>query len=103
MSTQYFLRVDREGLRVLPAFNRDAAALARAKRARAAFQARLVETFGGYLAGECSEPGDADLHMFALLAAAEYRLERRLVGAPDSAGHVTREAVGGAPARGSRM
>lgn len=81
MSAQSFSGVDRHA-EVLPAFNRDAAALARAKRARVAFQARLVERFSNFLRGSGREPSDSDLRMFALLAAAEHQLERRLLGMP---------------------
>ncbi|MDM0121643.1 hypothetical protein [Variovorax arabinosiphilus] len=81
MSAQHFLRVDRPRLGAIPAFNRDAAALARATRARAAFQLRLVDTFRAYLAGDGSEPSDADLRTFARLAAEEHRLEQRLADA----------------------
>lgn len=81
MSAQHFLRVERPRLGAIPAFNRDAAALARATRARAAFQLRLVDTFRAYLAGDGSEPSDADLRTFARLAAEEHRLEQRLADA----------------------
>jgi hypothetical protein len=81
MSAQHFLRVERPKLGAMPAFNRDAAALARATRARAAYQLRLVDTFRAYLAGEGSEPSDADLRTFAQLAAEEHRLEQRLADA----------------------
>lgn len=78
MSAQHFLRVERPKLGAIPAFNRDAAALARATRARAAFQLRLVDTFRSYLEGDGSEPSDSELRTFALLAAEEHRLEQRL-------------------------
>lgn len=79
MSAHGFFPVDRHA-GVRPAFNRDAAALARAKRSREAFQARLVERFGNFLRGSGPEPSDSDLRTFALLASAEHQLERRLVG-----------------------
>ena len=79
MSAQVFFPLVRNaGLR--RAFNRDAAALARANRSREAFQVRLVERFGNFLRGSGQEPSDSDLRMFALLASAEHQLERRLVG-----------------------
>jgi hypothetical protein len=81
MSAQHFLRVERPKLGAIPAFNRDAAALARATRARAAFQLRLVDTFRTYLEGEGPEPSDSALRTFALLAAEEHRLEQRLANA----------------------
>lgn len=81
MSAQHFLRVERPRLGAIPAFNRDAAALARATRARAAFQLRLVDTFRTYLEGEGPEPSDSALRTFALLAAEEHRLEQRLTNA----------------------
>ena len=97
MSAQHFLRVERPKLGAIPAFNRDAAALARATRARAAFQLRLVDTFRTYLAGDGAEPSDSELRTFALLAAEEHRLEQRLadaagrsVAAPTDAVHPAR-------------
>ena len=81
MSAQHFLRVERPKLGALPAFNRDAAALARATRARAAFQLRLVDTFRSHLGGEGPEPSDWALRTFALLAAEEHRLEQRVAEA----------------------
>lgn len=79
MSAHSFFPVDRRA-GVRPAFNRDAAALARAKRSREAFQARLVERFGNFLRGSGQEPSDSDLRTFALLASAEHQLEQRLIG-----------------------
>lgn len=81
MSAQHFLRVERPRLGAIPAFNRDAAALARATRTRAAFQLRLVDTFRAYLAGGGAEPSDSELRTFAQLAAEEHRLEQRLADA----------------------
>lgn len=78
MSAQHLLQLDCPA--VPTAFNRDAAALARAKRARLAFQARLAENFGDFLRGSGKDPSDSDLRTFALLAAAEHQLERRLLG-----------------------
>lgn len=78
MSAQHFLRVDRPTLGAFPVFNRDAAALARAARARCAFQDRLVDSFRRYLEGVGAEPTDSDLRTFALLVAAERELEQRL-------------------------
>lgn len=56
-------------------------ALARATRAREAFQARLVSSFHAHLDGFGPEPSDADLRTFALLAATEHRLEQHLAEA----------------------
>ena len=75
MSAQHYLKVDRAPLGAFPPFDRNAAALARARRARQVFQDRLVDTFRGYLEGVGAEPSDSDLRTFALLAAAEYQLE----------------------------
>ncbi|MGJ7519371.1 hypothetical protein ACSFA0_02600 [Variovorax sp. LT1P1] len=83
MSAQHFLRVEHPKLGAIPAFNRDAAALARATRARLAFQARLVDTFRAHLEGAGSEPSDSALRTFAVLAAEEHRLEQRLADAAD--------------------
>jgi hypothetical protein len=79
MSAQHFLRVDRSTIGTLPVFNRDAAALARARRARSAFQDRLTDAFGAHLRGAGAEPSDSDLRTFALLVAAEHQLEGRLI------------------------
>ena len=79
MSAHVVVPVDRPA-DARPAFNRDAAALARAKRSRQAFQARLAERFGNLLRGSGHEPSDSDLRMFALLASEEHQLEQRLVG-----------------------
>jgi hypothetical protein len=78
MSAQHASRLDHPA--VFPAFNRDAAALARARRAREAFQARLVESFDNFLRGSGKDPSDSDLRTFALLAAAEHQLEQRVLG-----------------------
>lgn len=82
MPSQHFLKVERPvlgtfRLRGGVAFDREAAELARATRARNAFQSRLVDTFRMHLEGG-PEPSDADLQMFARLAAAEHALERQL-------------------------
>lgn len=84
MSAQRFLRADRPTLGAFPVFDRDAAALARAARARCAFQDRLVDTFRTYLEGAGSEPTDSDLRIFALLVATEHQLEQRLNKGMDS-------------------
>lgn len=81
MSAQHFLRMERPGLGAFPVFDRDAAALARASRARDAFQARLVDTFRAHLEGAGAEPSDADLRTFALLVAAEHQLEQKVAAA----------------------
>ena len=80
MSARAFLRVQGPGAGALPVFNRDAAALARAARARGAYQARLVDTFRAHLEGRGAEPSDADLRTFALLVAAEHQLEQKAAG-----------------------
>lgn len=103
MSAQHFLRVERPRLGAIPAFNRDAAALARATRARAAFQLRLVDTFRTYLAGAGSEPTDAELRTFALLAAEEHRLEQRVAtSAGRSAAGATHDVRAGSAPGGLR-
>ncbi|MGJ7493096.1 hypothetical protein [Variovorax sp. ZT4R33] len=56
-------------------------ALARATRAREAFQARLASSFRAHLDGLAPEPSDAELRTFALLAATEHRLEQHLAEA----------------------
>lgn len=78
MSAQHFLRVDRPILGALPVSNRDAAALARAARARCAFQDRLLGTFRRNVEGVGAEPTDSDLRTFASLVAAEHELKQRL-------------------------
>ena len=83
MSAQHFLRVEHPRLGAIPAFNRDAAALARATRARLAFQARLVDTFRASLQGDGAEPSDSALRTFAGLAEEEHRLEQRLAETAD--------------------
>ncbi|MGJ7485416.1 hypothetical protein ACSFA2_09160 [Variovorax sp. LT2P21] len=100
MSAQHFLRVERPRLGAIPAFNRDAAALARATRARAAFQSRLVDTFRTYLEGDGAEPSDSALRTFALLAAEEHRLEQRLAGVSDRSTAGPTQAVRAGPASG---
>ena len=100
MSAQHFLRVERPKLGAIPAVNRDAAALARATRARTAFQLRLVDTFRTYLAGDGSEPSDSELRTFALLAAEEHRLEQRLADAAGRSVAAPTDAVHAAPAFG---
>lgn len=66
--------------------SREADALGRAVRARQAFQERLVAMFNEHINGLGPEPSDSDLRVFALLAAAEQRLEQNLAiarGCPD--------------------